>query len=75
MNIVKNDFFIMRGRGCSKGVEIRKKSAPRVLQREHCQQLNILDILKTFFEDQAVQLFPAIHFSTQDQKWHFKRGT
>lgn len=28
---------------------------------------------KMFFEDQVVQLFQASHFSTQDQKWHFKK--
>ena len=75
MNIVKNGFFIMRRRGCSKGVEIGRKCTPWVLQKEHFQQLYTLNILKMYFGNQADQLFQANHFSIQDQKWHFKRGT
>lgn len=75
MHIVKNDFFITRGKSCSKAVEIGRKSAPQVLKREIFQQLYNLNILKMLFGDQAVQLFQASHFSIQDQKWHFKRGT
>ena len=58
----------MRGGACSKGVEIGRKSATWVLQKERFQQLYTLNILKMYFGNQADQLFQANHFPIQDQK-------
>lgn len=62
MNIVKNGFSIMRGRGLLYGSGDWQKSATWVLKRkEHFQQLYTLNILKMYFGNQD-QLFHANHF-------------